>query len=124
MTGKQRHGCLTALLIWMIIANSLTALLYLFGSAALQEQLPTMPHWVFPILALLSIVNLVCTIALFSWKKWGFFGFAGSAAIIFIINVAVGLGIFQTLLGLAGVVLLYGVLQIGKEEKKGWSQLE
>jgi hypothetical protein len=40
-----------------------------------------------------------------------------------IINLALGLGIFQSAVGLIGIAVLYGVLQIGKENK-GWPQLE
>ena len=42
---KRRHGCLTTWLILVIVANSLTALLYLFGSGAIREQFPDAPGW-------------------------------------------------------------------------------
>jgi hypothetical protein len=120
---KQRHGCLTAWLILMIVANSLVALVYLLGSTSMRQQLPHAPGWVFPVLALLCIVNLVCAIALFKWKKWGFFGNVGTTIVTFAINVAIGISIVQAVLGLIGLAILYGVLQIGKE-KKAWPQLE
>jgi len=96
---KQRHGCLTAWLILMIIANSLTSLMYLFGSGAIRQQFPDAPGWAFPVLAVLGIVNLVFAIALFSWKKWGFFGFAATSVAASIVNLAVGLNITQALFG-------------------------
>lgn len=121
--GKQRHGCLTAWLVLMIIVNALAALLYLFGSAVIRQNLPNEPAWTFPVLAVGCIINIVFSIALFQWKKWGFFGFIATSIVAFVVNLAVGLNIIQALLGLLGIAILYGVLQIGKE-KKGWDQLE
>ena len=120
---KTRHGCLTAFLILMIIANSATALMYLFGSGVIRQSLPTLPGYVFPVLIVMSIFNLVCTIALFKWKKWGFWGFCVSTVFILVLNLSAGLGIGRSLSGLIGVLVLYGVLQIGKENK-GWPQLD
>ena len=120
---KNRHGCLTAWLILMIIANSISALVYLLNSQAVQQALPTAPDWTFPVLTVVCIFNIVCAIALFNWKKWGFWGFLGSSVTALIINLSIGLGIGQSLLGLLGIVLLYGVLNIG-ENNKGWPQLE
>ena len=121
--GKQRHGCLTAWLILMIIANSITAVVYLFGSGAIRQQFSSAPGWAFPVLAFLGIANVVCSIALFQWKKWGFFVFIVTTAAAFVVNLMVGVKLVLVLLGLVGLGVLYGVLQIGKE-KKGWTQLE
>ena len=122
--GKNRHGCLTAWLVLMIIANSATALMYLLGSGFISQAAPNIPGWVFPVLIVASLFNLVCAIALFQWKKWGFWGFCASSIVGLVVNLsAVGLGLFQSFSGLLGVLLLYGVLHIGKENK-GWHQLD
>src|SRR6266487_618063 len=71
---KERHGCLTAYLVLAIIANSATALLYLFGAAAIKRSTPNIPDWAFPVLIVLVLFNLACAIALLRWKKWGFWG--------------------------------------------------
>jgi hypothetical protein len=120
---KQRHGCLTAYLVFIIIANSASSLTYLVASEGIKQNMPGMPDWAFPVLIFGGIFNLACAIALFRWKKWGFWGFVGSAAVVFFINLAIGIDIVSALSGLLGVAILYGVLQIGKE-RKGWSQLE
>ena len=118
---KQRHGCLTAYLVLMIIASSAMALIYLVGAEAIRQNVPNVPDWAFPVLTLGEIINLVCAVALFRWKKWGFWGFIGSAAIVFFVTLSIAPG--SELGGLLGVAILYGVLHIGKE-RKGWSQLE
>ncbi len=120
---KERHGCLTAYLVLAIIANSATALLYLFGAEAIKRSTPTVPDWAFPVLIVLVLFNLVCAIALFRWKKWGFGGLVASAVVTLGVNLTIGLGVSSAIVGLSGVLLLYGVLHIGKDNK-GWPQLE
>ncbi|MBN2143824.1 MAG: hypothetical protein JW774_04285 [Candidatus Aureabacteria bacterium] len=121
--GKQRHGCLTAWLVLMIIANAASALMYLLGSEAVRQNFPSAPGWAFPVLTIMGIVNIVCAVALFQWKKWVFFGFLATTIVTFFVNLMLGINIVQATLGLAGLALLYCVLQIGKE-KKAWTQLD
>jgi len=120
---KQRHGCLTAWLVLVVAVNSLVALIYLFGSSAVASTLPASRTWLIPVLAVLSVANVVFAIALFMWKRWGFYGFVATSAVAFVINLVIGLNVLQALFGLVGVAILYGVLQIG-HENKGWPQLE
>lgn len=120
---KQRHGCLTTYLVFMMVVNSATSILYLVGAEGIKQSVPNIPDWAFPILSIVGIFNLACAIALFRWKKWGFWGFVASSVGAFLINLSIGLGIGSAVGGLIGIAVLYGVLQIGKE-LKGWSQLE
>jgi len=120
---KERHGCLTAYLVLAIIANSATALIYLFGAAALKRSAPNMPDWAFPVLIVLVLFNLACAIALLHWKKWGFWGLVGSAVVTLGVNLTIGVGLSSAIVGLLGVLLLYGVLHLGKDNK-GWPQLD
>lgn len=121
--GKKRHGCLLAYLIFLLVANSAAILMYLFFGGFIRDNQPGLPIWALPVLIVFGIVNLICAIALFKWKKWGFWGYCISAAIVFIINIAIGLGVGQSVMGLVGVAILFGVLQIGRENK-GWPQLD
>jgi hypothetical protein len=120
---KKRHGCLTAYLVVAIILNSATALLYLFGAAAIKRSSPHIPDWAFLVLIALVLFNLACAIALLRWKKWGFWGLVASAAVTLGVNLRIGLGFSSAIVGLLGVILLYGILQIGKDNK-GWPQLD
>ena len=121
---KNRHGCLTAYLVFMMIMNSGAALLYLFGADLVLQGMPNMPEWSFPVLIIMSIFNLVCAVSLFRWKKWGFWGFVASGLIVIIVNhMSIGLSTASALGGIVGIAILYGVLQIGKENK-GWPQLD
>jgi uncharacterized membrane protein (DUF2068 family) len=120
---KQRHGCLSAWLVLMIVGNLLVAVAYLIATAAAGQHFLNAPRWTSPVLAVGAIVNVICAYALWHWKKWGFYGFIATAALAFAVNLKIGAGIFQSFLGLAGLAILIGVLNIGKENK-GWGQLE
>ena len=122
-SGKKRHGCLTTYLAFLILANALTALLYLLGGDAMRQRLPNIPNWAFPVLGVTGIINIVCAFGLFTWKRWGFWGFVASTALVFVINLSIGLSVVSAAVGLIGVAILFGVLQIGKENK-GWPQLD
>jgi hypothetical protein len=119
---KKRHGCLTAWLVFMIIVNSATSLFYLLSSASIKLAFPNAPSWAFPVIVIAGLVNLACAVALLRWKKWGFWGLCVSSIVVFITNYSIGTG-GAAILGLIGPALLYGVLQIGQEDK-GWPQLD
>jgi len=121
--SKNRHGCLTAFLVLIVIANSASALGYFLAGDVIQRSVPGIPGWLILVLGGLSLFNLVCAMALFYWRRWGFWGFVVSSAIALGINLYFGIGLVRSLSGLLGLAILYAVLQIGGENK-GWSQLE
>lgn len=116
---NERHGCLTAWLIFTIVINYLTALFFL----RCEEYLPQLPMQMPIVLAGLCVFNVMCVVALFRWKKWGFYGIAASGIIAVVINLSLGIHPARALVGLLGVVILYVVLHLGNENK-GWTQLK
>ncbi len=124
METKQRHGCLTAWLIFMIVANSLTAVVYLFAGEMITKNLSVpIPNSMMVLLALVGVANVIFSVFIFLWKKWAFWGFAVTSLAALIINITLGLGVGQSLFGLAGVAIFYGVLQIKRDNVTGWSNL-
>ena len=122
---KQRHGCVTAWLILMIIANSLSAGLYLFAKEMVTKSLPgdvSTPMII--LLGILAIGNIIFSVMLFQWKKLGFWGFVVTGVGAIIINLIIGLGIGQSLFGLASIAILYGILQIKQGNVTAWENLE
>ncbi|MCJ7670307.1 MAG: zinc-ribbon domain-containing protein [Dehalococcoidia bacterium] len=111
---KRRHGCLTAYLIFAIIVNVGVALYYVLAGLAAFA--------IGAIFIVLLIFNIICLIALFKWKKWGFWGVVVCIIIGVCLTLYLGLGP-ESFSGLVGLAVLYGVLQVGKENK-GWPQLE
>jgi hypothetical protein len=118
---KQRHGCLTAWLALMLLANSATALMYALAGGQISKA-AEMPQWILTVFIFVAALNVVFTLALFQWKKWGFWGFLLTTLVGMVLNIIGGV-ITGAISGVLGVLLLYGVLQIGGE-KKGWTQLE
>ena len=108
--SQERGGCLTAWIILVLIANALVALSYLLGGAALQQTYPTISSAVFLLLALIGALNVVSAIGLWTWHKWGFYLYAVSSIVTFVINVAIGLPILSSLIGLLGVAILWYLL--------------
>ena len=111
---KQRHGCLTAYLIFAIIVNAAVALYYVFEGLA--------AFIIGAIFVVLLIFNIICFIALFKWRKWGFWGVVVCIIVGVCLNLYLELGPVS-FSGLIGLGVLYGVLHIG-EENKGWPQLD
>ena len=122
---KQRHGCLTAWLILMIVANSLSAGLYLFAREMLTKSLPgevSTPMII--LLGICAIGNIIFSVMLFQWMKLGFWGFVVTTAAALIINMSIGLSVGQSLFGLVGIAILYGVLQIKQGNVTAWENLD
>jgi hypothetical protein len=122
---KQRHGCVTAFLILMIVLNSIGALTYLFAGDTISKNIPGgVSDTMMISLAVLGVLNVVFAVMLYKWKRLGFWGFIITSMGAFAINMSIGLGIFQSISGLVGIVILFGVLQIKKDNISAWTNLE
>lgn len=123
-TQKIRHGCVTKWLILAIVINLVVTVIYVFTFPIIKNAAYSpIPDWAIPIYILSGIFNIVFLVAIFSWKKWGFWGFLATSILLFFVNLLVGVGIIQSILGPLGVAILFGILQMGKEYN-GWSQLD
>ncbi len=124
----DRHGCLAAYLVIIIVLNALVALLYLLTSDAITDTLEDagseVASWTIPALGILAILNVVFAIAIWRWQRWGFWGLVASAVVAFAVNLSIGVSLPQALLGLVGLAVLAGVLQMGgPSNRTGWAQL-
>jgi hypothetical protein len=109
----------------MIVTNSLTAGLYLFAKEMVTKNLPgdvSTPMII--LLGIFGVGNVIFSVMLFQWKKLGFWGFVITTAGTLIINISIGISIGQSLIGLAGVAILYGILQIKQGNATAWENLE
>lgn len=123
--SKSRHGCLTAWLSLMLIGNALTALLYVFEGNVVMESFPgEISYTMVMLLTILGFANVACAFLMLKWKKIGFWGFLVTSFLTLIVNLNVGLSIGQALLGLIGIGILFGVLQIKQDGESGWENLE
>lgn len=108
-TAKNHHGCVVAWLLLCLVANLVTGLILLTTAI--------------PWLAAGIVINVVCLFALFQWKKWGFYGIVAMTIVNFTVNLLLGGSPESAISGLAGIAILYGLLQLG-QPKTGWEQLE
>ena len=122
--AKKRHGCLTAWLVLMVIADVFAAIagfaMSAFAPAAVAK---TGPPWAMPAMGVLCLLQLVCVIGLFMWKKWGFYGLVVLGVASAVINSIEGRWVSGVVGAIVGLAILYLVLQIGKDDK-GWPQLD
>jgi hypothetical protein len=108
---KKRSGLLTGWLVFMLIANFFTALLYFILNSAIAPDHLNVPSWIFYIYGLLSLINFSLVIFLLMWKRWAFYALIGSAIIAFIMNLAIGVGIVTAIFGLVGPLILYLIMR-------------
>lgn len=119
----ERHGCLTAWLVFMIIANAATAVITPLSIAGMRQAgLQPSPISI-GVIVICAIANIIFAVALFRWQRWGFYGFIAASAVALITNLSLGLGIGQSLFGLVGIFILYWVLNMGGE-RKAWPRLK
>lgn len=129
-TPKVRHGCVTAWLIFGIIINSIAALVYIiFQDAFMEIMRDGIPNgqvapWMIMTLAIIGLVNVFSCILLFQWKKLGFWMFLGTSIVTLVVNLMMGINIVQCGFGLAGVFLLYVILQIKEKNLTAWEQMD
>ena len=124
METKKRHGCLTAWLVLLVLVNGFSAVSFLFYGEAISENLgTTLSQNTLWITGALAVLNLIFAFMLFSWKKWAFWGLLLTSLLAFGLNIYHGLGIINSAIGLLGIVLLYGLLQMKHQGKSGWEQL-
>ena len=109
--SKKRGKLLTFWLVLMLIVNAGTALAYLTWNSSIIAVYPNAPSWIWYIYGLLGLANVIFTVFLFMWKKWAFFALCGMAALTFILNLIIGLGIIYAIFGLAGPVILYLIIR-------------
>lgn len=125
MTDKmrKRHPVLSIWLTLIVIYSVTFTILYLAGAGDVKS-VGSSAGWAIPVLMVLLILQAICAIALFAWKKWGFWGYCTVNVIGLVVDVLIGVNLVGPIITvLIGIVGLYGVLQLG-QENKGWPQLD
>ncbi|MCB0384414.1 MAG: hypothetical protein KDD43_03405 [Bdellovibrionales bacterium] len=103
----KRGGWLTAFLILMFIANPLTAIGYFLFPSALVAAFPKATEGMVIGLGMMATLNTVFAAGIWFWKKWGVYGFYASAGVALLVNLYIGLSLFQSITGLLGPVIIY-----------------
>lgn len=104
MGPKQRSGAFKVVLVLFSIGILTTfANFFMADQIAKQLNISTTPIL---FLGFLGLVGGVGVVGIWLWKKWGLYVYVGVGAVVFVINLFLGLGIVQAALGMVGVVLI------------------
>ncbi len=104
---KKRGFWLSAFLILMFIANLFTVYIYFSNPGMIVQAYPKMTLTILYFMGSVAIVNIILVAGIWTWNKWGIYGFYAVAAIVFCINVYIGLSIVGSLAGLVGTVIIF-----------------
>ena len=118
----KRHGCLTVWLVILIVSRLFFLMSTLGTYPDLQKQIPGATPLLIGLLYLCAVAEIIFAIALFRWRRWGFYGFAASVVVALLLNLVMGIQLWNDLPGLAAVVVLFILLQLGKENR-AWKHL-
>jgi hypothetical protein len=69
-------------------------------------------------------VQVIGLVLLLRWKKIGFWIITVVSGVSLMINLTSGGSVLQTMGAIIGIVIYWGVLQLKKNEKTAWEQLE
>lgn len=116
---KERHGCVTAYLIFMIVVNSIVSLIYFVSFFIGRFDSP-----IIIIAAIMGLLNVYFATQLMQWKKAGYYGFFLTVAVSFVLSFSIGGGTPTAIGGLIGIGVLYAVLQIKKDGVSAWENME
>lgn len=122
---KERHGCVSAWLIFIIIVNFIIILFNVFSSPVVTKSLLHYPSKLVMVsYTAIAALNILFIVMILKWKKWAFWGFVIIGFWGAILNFFVTVNFFTSTVGLLGIVILYGILQIKKDKISAWSNLE
>ncbi len=125
MRNKERHGCLTAWLIYLIIAYSIVSLGLFFNSENMAKRLQyiTSENELL-IVASMGVLNAMFAFLLLKWVKLGFWGIFSTSLILCVIQISGSENVLNPIVTLICVFILYRLLKLKKGNVSGWDNLE
>lgn len=100
-TPAARGGCLSTLLVVMIIANAFTAFTYLLRPGTVLAVVPTASLGYLHMLGVVALANVAFALMIWNWRRIGFWGIIVSTLVTFVINFSNNLAGF----GVVGLIL-------------------
>ena len=120
MQKKERHGCLTAWLIYLIIAYSISTFIHFFNTDA-ENKISENMHLTH---GALGILGIVFSVMIFNWVKLGFYGVLIISIVLSLLQAMYGQGILSASFIFLCLLILFLLLQIKKANTSGWNNLE
>ena len=121
---RQRHGFTTFWLVGSLIFGFISAIFCLFVSQFMSELLDA-SIWYVLASGIILVLGIIADILMLRWKKSGFFIFIGINILQPILStIMMEFDIFTIIFSLVAIVIRWGVLNIRKNGKTVWEQLE
>lgn len=119
------EGCITLWLRLWILANifGLFVAPFMIDHPMVRQELPDYRDWMLIPYMIAGTAQTVFVFGVLYRRMWGFVGLWIVGILVVALNTAAGLRVVHAVSNLAGLVLLYWVLQIGGE-RSGWSRLK
>jgi hypothetical protein len=107
----------------MMVVGVLGAAVYFFAGNFVAQGNPEITPYLRPLFGVVNLLITAAAYALWKWKKWGFWLFVGIALFGATFNTYLTRSIITFLMAPIGMLIMYGILHIGKENQ-GWKQLD
>lgn len=125
MQKKQRHGCLTAWLIYLVLVYSFSTIFYFFKTDEIFKVLGyKISENMILIRGSLGIFGVIFSIMLLKWVKLGFWGILIISILLFIVQLLNSDRIMSPFFISLCLIILYALLQLKKSNVTGWDNLE
>ncbi|MCR4263933.1 MAG: hypothetical protein NUV98_04415 [Candidatus Roizmanbacteria bacterium] len=109
----KRPVFLTIWLVLMSLDAVFSVYSYTAGSYALTQTFSNFPSWAITVYAVLSVIDVIAVAMLWMWRKMGFYMVAGFALVASLLNIMImgSAGVVSSVIGLAGVGILYWAMK-------------
>ncbi len=104
----ERGGCLTAMLVLMMIGNGFTILLYLAMGDKISRA-AKVPEFTPYLMSFFAILNIIFAYLIWNFKRAGVIGIVTTSAVVLVVNLMLGLGA-SSFGGLIGVAILIALV--------------
>lgn len=125
MRNKQRHGCLTAWLVYLMISNSIVSLGLFYNINSIVQRFKYIKSEnLLLIVASIQILNVLFLFMLLKWFKLGFWGFLSTSTLLFIIQIMNTKNILTPITTVIVMLITCGLLKLKKRNVTGWGNLD
>jgi len=125
MKNKQRHGCLTAWLVYLMISNSIVSLGLFYNINSIVQRFKYIKSEnLLLIVASIQILNVLFLFMLLKWFKLGFWGLLSTSTLLFIIQIMNTKNILTPIITVIVMLITYGLLKLIKRNVSGWDNLD
>ena len=125
MRNKQRHGCLTVWLIYLMISNSIVSLGLFYNIDTIVQRFQYIKSEnLLLIVASIQILNVLFLFMLLKWFKLGFWGLLSTSTLLFIIQIMNTNNILTPIITVIVMLIIYGLLKLKKRNVSGWDNLD